>query len=161
MENGNPRSTARIAGHPVHPMLVMFPVVLFILVWVCDIAFWTGRELFWVTLGLIALAVGLITAALAAVAGLIDYFGDARIRALRAANLHLVANVVAVLIEAANLLVRLPGGPSVVVPTGLLLSTAAVLVLGFSGWMGGSLVYELGVGVNPPIDSDRVDRQGR
>lgn len=147
METDNPRSTARIAGHPVHPMLVMFPIVFFIGSWVCDLLFWGQGDLFWATLGLITLVLGLVTAVLAAIAGMIDYFGDARIRSLRAANLHFAANVVAVLIEAANLLVRLPGGPDSVVPVGLLLSTAAVLVLGFSGWKGGALVYEHGVGV--------------
>ena len=149
MDDGSPRSTARIAGHPVHPMLVMFPIVFFIGAWVCDLLYWIQGELFWATLGLIALAAGLVTAVLAAIAGLIDYFGDTRIRALRAANLHLAANLVAVLVEAANLFVRMPGGPSSVVPTGLMLSTAAVIVLGFSGWMGGRLVYEHGVGVHP------------
>lgn len=161
MDTGNPRSTARIAGHPAHPMLVMFPIVCFIGLWICDLAYWFGGDLFWVSLGMILLAVGLVTAALAAVAGLIDYFGDARIRALRAANLHMVANILAVLIEAANLMVRLPAGPDSVVPVGLLLSTAAVVILGYSGWKGGTLVYEHGVGVHPSIDSDPAGRQGR
>jgi uncharacterized membrane protein len=148
MNTANPRSTAKIAGHPVHPMLVMFPIVFFIGSWACDLLFWNSGDLTWATFGLITLVLGLVTAALAAVAGLIDYFGDARIRALRAANLHLAANLVAVLIEAASLLVRLPGGPASVVPVGLLLSTAAVVVLGFSGWQGGALVYRHGVGVH-------------
>lgn len=149
MNGDNPRSTAKIGGHPMHPMLVMFPIVFFIGTWVCDLLFWSKGDLFWATLGLLTLAAGLITAALAAITGLIDYFGDARIRALRAANLHMIANVTAVVIEVANLLIRLPGGPSSVVPVGVLLSTAAVVILAFSGWKGGTLVYEHGVGVHP------------
>lgn len=149
MDQDNPRSTAQVGGHPVHPMIVMFPIVSFIGLWICDLAFWIGGQLFWLSLGVILLVLGLVTAALAAIAGLIDYFGDARIRALRAANLHMIANIVVVLIEAANLALRLPAGPSGIVPAGLLLSTAAVVILGYSGWKGGALVYEHGVGVHP------------
>ena len=76
----NPRSTVRIAGHPVHPMTVMFPIVLFVLVWVADLMFWHRHDLIWATLGMLGLAVGILLALLAAVFGLIDYFGDARIR---------------------------------------------------------------------------------
>lgn len=160
MDNGNPRSTAKVGGHPLHPMLVMFPIVFFIGTWACDLLFWAKGDLFWATLGLLALALGVITAVLAAIAGMIDYFGDARIRSLRAANLHFAANVTAVVIELANLLIRMPGGPSSVLPVGLLLSTAAVVVLGFSGWKGGTLVYEHGVGVHP-VDSGSAGRQSR
>lgn len=161
MDHGNPRSTAKIGGHPVHPMLVMFPIVFFLCLWLCDLAYWLGGELFWASLGMIMLVAGLVMAALAAVAGFIDYFGDARIRALRAANLHMVANLLAVVVEAVNLMVRLPGEPSMIVPAGLLLSTVAVVLLAFSGWKGGSLVFEHGVGVHPPIDSDPAGRQGQ
>jgi uncharacterized membrane protein len=144
----NPRSTARIAGHPVHPMTVMFPIVLFVLVWVADLMFWHRHDLIWATLGMLGLALGILLALLAAVFGLIDYFGEARIRALPAANHHLVANLIVVAIQIANFIWRMNGGPGFVVPTGLILSTLAVLLLGYSGWKGGTLVYRHGVGVD-------------
>ena len=36
----NPRSTASIAGHPVHPMLIPFPIAFFVATLVCDLVFW-------------------------------------------------------------------------------------------------------------------------
>jgi uncharacterized membrane protein len=36
----NPRSTASIAGHPIHPMLIPFPVAFFVATLVCDVVFW-------------------------------------------------------------------------------------------------------------------------
>jgi len=36
----NPRSTASIAGHPIHPMLIPFPIAFFIATFVCDLAYW-------------------------------------------------------------------------------------------------------------------------
>ena len=157
MDSDNPRSTAKIAGHPIHPMLVMFPVTFFFGVWACDIAFATTGELFWATLGLLSLAVGLATALLAAIFGLVDYFGDQRVRALKAANHHLIANLLVVGVQIANFAWRMNGGPDYIEPTGLILSTIGVLLLGYSGWQGASLVYKHGVGV----DSAAAPGQGR
>lgn len=148
MDGSNPRSTARIGGHPIHPMTVMFPVVLFIGTLACDIAFAVTGDLFWATLGLLALALGILSAVVAALFGFIDYFGDRRVRALPSATHHMVGNVFAVAIETGNFVFRFNGGPDAVVPTGLALSALAVLILGYSGWKGATLVYEHGVGVN-------------
>src|ERR1041385_6409699 len=93
----NPKSTAAIAGHPIHPMLIPFPVACFVLAFVCDLGFWKSGDPFWATASTWLLGVGLIGAALAAVAGLIDLFGDDRTRNLNDAWLHAGGNIVAVL----------------------------------------------------------------
>lgn len=149
MDETTPRSTAKIAGHPVHPMTVMFPVVLFIGTFACDVAFALTGDLFWATLGILALAFGLLTAAVAALFGFIDYFGDRRVRALPSASHHMVGNVLLVALQSGNFLLRFTAGPEVIVPTGLILSTIAFLILGYSGWKGATLVYDHGVGVDP------------
>jgi uncharacterized membrane protein len=156
MDTVTPRSTAKIAGHPIHPMLVMFPVVLLIGVLVFDILFAATGNYYWTTFGLVALALGIVTALLAAVFGLIDYLGDRRVRALRSANRHLIANLIVVGLAIANLLMRYTGGPEWVLDWGVILSAATVVLLGYSGWKGSTLVYKHGVGV----DSGRIDRQG-
>lgn len=148
MDNSNPRSTAKIAGHPVHPMTVMFPVVLFIGVLVCDILYVAIGDPFWAALGILALGLGILTAAVAALFGFIDYFGDVRVRALPAASHHMVGNVFVVAIQIGNFILRFNGGPDTVWPLGLGLSTIAFLILGYSGWKGATLVYEHGVGVD-------------
>ena len=141
----HPRSTARIATHPIHPMLVPFPIVCFIGAFVTDLLYVNGDT------GLAAasnwlLGVGLVFAALAAIAGLTDYFGDSRVRGLSDALKHMIANVLAVVIEAFNLLLRL-GNPDFIGSTGVYLSGLVVLILLYSGWKGGELVYRHGVGV--------------
>lgn len=156
MHHDTPRSTARIAGHPIHPMLVMFPVTLLIIAWALDLVFAASREPLWATLGLIALGLGIVTALLAAVFGLVDYLGDARIRSFRSAHVHLVANLIVVAIAIANFLMRYTGGPSWILDWGVILSSATVLLLGYSGWKGATLVYKHGVGV----DSGVAARQG-
>jgi uncharacterized membrane protein len=78
----NPKSTAQIAGHPVHPMLIPFPVACFVLALISDLAFWRTSNDFWASASLWLSGVGLIMAALAAVMGLIDVLGDQQIRNL-------------------------------------------------------------------------------
>ena len=142
----HPRSTARIAGHPIHPMLVPFPIVCFIGAFVADVMFTRGGSASWATASNWLLGVGLATAALAAIAGLTDYLGDSRVRSLSDATKHMIANVLAVLIEAFNLLLRL-GNPDFIGSTGIYLSGLVVLILLYSGWKGGELVFRHGVGV--------------
>jgi len=86
-------------------------------------------------------------AALAAVMGLIDVFGDQQIRQLSTVWWHAGANVLVVLIEFFNLFFRYQQGPAAIVPNGLLLSLLAVVLLLFSGWKGGELVFRGRVGV--------------
>jgi uncharacterized membrane protein len=40
----NPKSTAQIAGHPIHPMLIPFPIACFVLAFVSDLAFWKASN---------------------------------------------------------------------------------------------------------------------
>jgi uncharacterized membrane protein len=148
MDEDHPRSTANIAGRPIHPMTVMFPIVLFIACLVCDLLYWHSRDLTWATFGLITLGLGIAAAAVAAVFGTIDYFGNVRVRAIPAATHHFIANVAVVAIEIGNFAWRMSGGPDYVLRMGLVLSTLAVLLLGFSGWKGATLVYRHGVGVD-------------
>ena len=141
----HPRSTARIGTHPIHPMLVPFPIVCFILALVLDILYARGDA------GLASastwlLGIGLGFAALAAVAGLTDYLGDPRLRGLGDALKHMLANVTVVVIELINFIMRL-GSSESIGSTGVYLSLVAVLILAYSGWKGGDLVYRHGVGV--------------
>src|ERR671916_777621 len=98
----NPRSTAQIAGHPLHPMLIPFPVAFLVSTLVCDLLFWNTGNSAWSTTSLYLLGAALIMAALAAVAGLTDFLGDRRIRSLSAAWHHMIGNVIAVLLSLWN-----------------------------------------------------------
>ena len=143
----NPKSTAQIAGHPIHPMLIPFPIAFFVGTFACDLVYWQTSNPAWATATPWLLGAGLVMAALAAIMGLIDVFGDQQIRQLSTAWWHAGANVLVVLIELYNLFSRYQQGPSAIVPNGLLLSLIAVLLLLFSGWKGGDLVFRGHVGV--------------
>src|SRR5213078_1616821 len=95
----NPVSSANIFGHPIHPMLIPFPIAFFVATLVCDIAFWQTGNAVWVTAAIWLLGAGLVMSALAALAGLTDFLGDVRIRSIPAAWQHAIGNVIAVLIS--------------------------------------------------------------
>lgn len=143
----HPRSTAQIGGHPIHPMLIPFPIVCFIGTFLADVIYAQSGDNGWASASYWLLGIGLATAALAAAAGLTDYLGDDRIRRSSDALKHMLANVAAVVIEAVNLLLRIDNR-DFIDSTGVWLSGLVVLILLYSGWKGGDLVYKHGVGVH-------------
>jgi uncharacterized membrane protein len=143
----NPRSTASIAGHPIHPMLVPFPIACFVGTLVTDIAYVKTLDLMWATFSVWLLTAGLVMAGLAAVAGLVDFIASPRIRQLRPAWIHVVGNVIAVVLSLVNAFVHSRDGYTAVVPTGITLSAIVVLILLVTGWMGWEMVYRHRVGV--------------
>jgi uncharacterized membrane protein len=143
----NPKSTAQIAGHPIHPMLIPFPIAFFVSTFVADIIYWQTNNNAWATASLWLLGAGLIMAALAAVMGLIDVLSDQQIRQLNDAWLHAGGNVIVVLIELYNWYSRYEHGGAAILPVGLVLSLIVVLILLFTGWKGWDMVYKHRVGI--------------
>ena len=143
----NPKSTAQIAGHPIHPMLIPFPIAFFVSTFVADLVFWQTHSEAWATATIWLLGAGLVMAALAALAGLTDVLGDSQIRDLSDAWLHAGGNVLVVLIELYNWYSRYEHGSAAIMPTGLILSLIVVLILLFTGWKGWEMVYRHRVGV--------------
>ena len=144
--HGHPRSTARIGGHPIHPMLIPFPIVCFIGTLVTDVVYARTHDTGYAVSSHWLLIVGLVMAALAALAGLTDFFGDKRIQSGDAVK-HMLANVTAVVLELVNLLLRL-NNDGFIASTGVYISVVVVLILVYSGWKGGDLVYRHGIGVH-------------
>ena len=139
------RSTFAINGHPLHPLLVPIPIALFVSALVTDIVFICDGSDGWAEASRWLLGGGLAGALLAAVAGFTDFAANPRIREFRDAWLHLFVNLSVVLVESVNLILRLPD-PEVAGSFGIVLSAVAVLLLLFSGWKGGELVFRHGVG---------------
>lgn len=147
MLQDNPRSTASIAGHPLHPMLVPIPIACFVLTFCTDLAYWKTANIQWANMSIWLLTAGLAVAALAAIAGLIDFLGERRIRALRNVWIHAIGNAIVLVLSIFNAFVHSRDAYTSVVPTGLILSGLVVLLLMVTGWNGWSMVYRHRVGV--------------
>lgn len=143
----HPRSTASLFGHPLHPLLVPFPIVCFVGALLTDIAYWRTAFIMWANFSAWLITAGLVMGGLAALLGLIDYAANRAVRRLRAAPWHMGINIVVMLLELVNILVHSRDGWTSVVPEGLALSAVSVALLLVSGWLGQHLVYRQGVGV--------------
>ena len=142
-------SKAAIAGHPIHPMLIPFPIALLSLVPVTDIVFAVTESTFWSSVSYYLLWAGLISAGLAAIVGLVDFIGVPRVRSVRAGWAHLLLNVAIVALSVVNLLLRWGDTIGQIEPSGIILSLVATGLLLVSGWYGGELTYRHKVGVIP------------
>src|SRR3954463_14393039 len=115
-------SRAAIAGHPIHPLLVPFPIAFLVGALATDIAFTATADAFWARASLWLIGAGLAPGVLAAVAGLIDFLSIPRVRSLAAGWVHFIGNALAMLLGAWNLLLRLNGDAAAAIPsTGIVL----------------------------------------
>jgi uncharacterized membrane protein len=143
-------SPAKLAGHPIHPMLIPFPIALWVFSLIADLIYAGRDDPAWGWIAFYTLAGGIIGAVLAAVFGIIDYFSIRDKKVSRIAAWHARINVLALLLFAASFYLRtgsgarLTGG-SLSIP--LALSIIGVVSITISGWLGGELVYKHGVGV--------------
>ena len=143
----NPNSTARIAGHPIHPMLVPVPIVCFVATFITDIVYAKTANMLWADMSAWLLAIGLVVSIFVVLFGLIDFLGDRRVRALRPAWIHAIGNGAALVLAILDSFVHSRDAYTSVVPSGLILSGLVVLILLVTGWNGWEMVYRHGVGV--------------
>src|SRR4026209_2050499 len=129
---------ARIARHPLHPMLVPFPIALFVVALICDIArIVTGTTSPYWTLAYYSIGGGLVGALFAALPGFVDFLSLARTEVRRLGLWHMITNSGVVILFLINFYLRRPSAPTA--PGGgkallLILSSVGVVLLGISGW---------------------------
>jgi uncharacterized membrane protein len=147
-------SPASIHKHPMHPMLIVFPIGLWIFSFVCDIVYHAGSHMvLWKEMAFYTMLGGVVGAVLAAVPGFIDYLAIGDVYVRRIATTHMVLNLAVVALFIFNLGLRFSGS-SEMLP--VILSLVGIAVLTVSGWLGGSLVYEHQVAVDPGANRRRA-----
>ncbi|MEP6601283.1 MAG: DUF2231 domain-containing protein [Nitrospirota bacterium] len=149
-------SRASFLNHPIHPMLVPFPIALWIFSLISDAVYglgWGGT--LWNEMAFYTMAGGIVGALAAAVPGLIDYLSMSDPETSKIAKMHMIVNLTVVGIFIANLWLRTMFAPGAGLP--VVLSVIGVALLGFSGWLGGELVYVHGVGVDSPAERSSSD----
>jgi len=141
-------SRAKLLGHPVHPMLIVFPLGLLAMAVIFDIIAIALGQGYWSEISFWMIAAGVVSGLIAAPFGAIDWWAIPRgTRAKRVGTIHGIGNVMVLLMFAASWWLRRPA-PQAPDALALTLSfAAAVLALG-TAWLGGELVDRLGVGVD-------------
>jgi len=141
-------SHAKILGHPVHPMLVNFPLGLLPTAVAFDIVQLATHSTRWSDLAFWMIAAGLIGALLAAVFGLVDWVAiPSRTRAKRIGAVHGLGNLIVVALFAASLYLRYQAS-EVPSTTALTCSFVGLGLALITAWLGGELVDRLGIGVD-------------
>lgn len=136
---------ATVFGHPIHPILVSFPIGFFVGALISDIVYAFTRSEPWPALSVALIGFGVIGALLAAIFGFVDYLtAPMSDEAKRTATTHLVLNLIVVALFVIAFFVRYDRPPSM---AGYALTVIGVIVLGISGYLGGHLSYHHGVGV--------------
>jgi uncharacterized membrane protein len=151
-------SPASILKHPVHPMLIPFPIALWIFSFVCDVIYASGwGGVVWNDMAFYSMAGGIIGALFAAIPGYMDYRSLTDPRVSSIGRWHMLINLTIVVLFAINLWLRTTTEPGAAWP--IMLSLVGIAMLSVSGWLGGELVYVHGVAVEQASDgSVRKDR---
>lgn len=143
-------SRMSIAGHPVHPMLIHFPVAALLGLTATDCAFVYTHDFFWARAGFWLVVVGTVGGVISGLIGLIDLIVVPRIRRLIAAWCHAIFAVMMLSLASFNWLLRVPDPAIYIAPIGIYISLLTSFLIFLASIMGGQLVYEYGVGVDIP-----------
>ncbi len=139
-------SAIAVAGHPLHAMLVHFPIAFVVATLGVDVFYWWSADPFWVQVGIWSASAAFLLGVLASIVGTLELLAVPGIRVRVASWNHAIAAMVLVAIAGANAGLRLYH-PEQVLPNGLMLSTLASMAVAFAGWHGGKLVFDHGVGL--------------
>lgn len=138
-------SAVALVGHPIHAMLVHFPIAFAVGTLGADVMWWFGADEFWLRAGIWSAGLAFGGGIAAAIAGTAELLMVKGIRIRVASWTHATAAMMLIAILGTNWGLRLAGGE--VLPHGLALSALGVLFAGFAGWHGGKLVLDHGVSV--------------
>jgi uncharacterized membrane protein len=142
---------ASFKGHPLHPVLVAFPIGLWIFSIVSDLIFKLGYGgPVWNDVAFFTLAGGIVGALIAALPGLIDLLSINNPKSKSIGIYHMIINLLAVGLYCVNFWLRRQRPPGDNLP--IILSVIGVLFIFISGWLGGELIYVRGVSVKEPPD---------
>jgi uncharacterized membrane protein len=141
-------SKVKSMGHPIHPMLVNFPLGLLVTSAVFDIIHLVTGNGYWSGVAFWMIVAGVISGLLAAIVGTVDALAiPAGTRAKSVSFLHGAGNILILVFFAVSWFLRsnVPGNPPVIA---YVLSFLGAALLGVTGWLGGELTLRLGIGVD-------------
>ncbi|MBH8551337.1 DUF2231 domain-containing protein [Nostocaceae cyanobacterium CENA357] len=140
-------STVAIAGHPLHPLSVIFPIAFLAAALGSDFGYWLTRDFFWARASLWLIGLGLAGGVIAAAIGLSDFVKIERVRKRSAGWAHLILNVSLLVLTLVNFLLRIGDAEARILPWGLAISLIVGTLTSLSGWFGAELSYRHKIGV--------------
>ena len=154
------QSKVRLFGHPVHPMLVPFPIAFYTATMVCSSVYAANGNTFWFKVAFIANCAALVTAAVAILPGLIDWLSIPELTDAKTTGLkHMIANVFTLGFFTANAAVNYTklDDPHPSIQSGIMLTSFGFLVMLYAGFKGWKLVQTHHIGIDAPSDEELPD----
>lgn len=155
-------SKVKLLGHPIHPMLVGYPVAFYTASVVCFICYYNKMDIFWFRMGVSANTAGVIMAVAAALPGFIDWLAiPAKRQAKNTGMKHMLFNVTALLLFGINLYIQCPkwNEPEPLAESAILLSGLGFICTLIAGFLGWKMVqkHHVGVALTPEQEKLEVD----
>ncbi|KFN45304.1 hypothetical protein P873_02455 [Arenimonas composti TR7-09 = DSM 18010] len=140
-------SRVAVFKHPIHPMLVVFPVAFLSTPLLTDLLFLWLQQPYWAVTSYWLVVGGLAMGLFAACFGIADMFLLRSVRRHVSAWNHFIAGVMLLALAAAGVWWRHGDPLAAVWPFGLLLAAVTAGMTFVTGWLGGTLSFRHGVGV--------------
>jgi uncharacterized membrane protein len=143
---------ASVAKHPIHPMLIVFPIGLWIFSLIADIVYLSGGPPIWASVAYYDIIAGVVGAVLAAIPGFVDLFSLQPSRAKSLGVIHMTLNLIIIALFAISFGLRTSTTINYVTP--FVLSIIGVALLLVSGWLGVQMVHVHGISVAMPPSTE-------
>ena len=148
------QSKVTIYGHPVHPMIIVLPLGLLPASVFSDLVHHIIDDPMWGSVSFWLMVAGVLSGLAAGVIGFMDWkVLPVGTKARRVGAIHGLTNVIAMVVFLASLLLRF-GDPSRPSPFATSVAVIGLFIAILGGWLGGELVFRLGVGVHQTEDSN-------
>jgi uncharacterized membrane protein len=155
-------SRIKFLGHPVHPMLIVYPLGLLSAAVIFDVLYLATGNADLATFSFWAMAAGLVGGLAAAIFGLIDWMAIPKgTRARRVGAVHGGGNVIVVLLFAASFLMRTNDAAYLPDTLPFIVALVGAGIALVTAWLGGELVYRLRVAVDDDAGLDASNSLGR
>lgn len=154
-------SKVKIFGHPLHPMLIAYPVAFYTATLVCYLVYNSNQDIFWFKVAYVANLAGIIMAALAALPGLIDWLNiPSDSRAKKTGLFHMTCNIIALALYAICFFLQKNkwDDPNPAVGSAIALTATGFLITLIAGFLGWTLVQKHHIGVDKITIDEKSDR---
>lgn len=141
-------SRIAIAGHPIHAMLVAFPIAFAMSTLGADVFYWWTGDPFWARAALWTTGAGFLIGLLGGLSGAAELLLVPGIRARAASWTHFIFAMTLLSAFGLNWGIRLNGFEEAVLPFGVLLSLLVAALTALTGWHGGKLVFDYQLGTS-------------
>jgi len=153
-------SKVKIAGHPLHAMIVGYPIAFYTAALVAYIVYSVNADPFWFRVGVVANGAGVVMAVVAALPGFIDWLAIPGAKKAKKVGLnHLLFNVSALLLFAVSFFMQWPKWNDAMpeVALAIILTGLGFILTAIAGFLGASLIHNHHVGVSLTEEQKKLE----